>query len=312
MDNPLASILIANYNNSNYFNDLFDSIFKQTYKNWEVIFVDDASNDNSLEEIKRFSSDKRIKVHINDKNYGIGYTKKRAADLANGEILLYVDPDDAITETALEDMVLENEKHPEASLIYSKHYVCDNNLEPLYINTDARELRKNKTNLEEDIISHLVAFKKRHYNLMEPLDPNLKTAVDKDLYFKLEEVGELIFIDKPLYYYRRHVNGISQSNKGWVTGTAFEVIKKAYERRKIKGNKKISLWTYLELKGKYKYYYSLFIGFEEKNNCWDYYKYLVESILLSPRHNTVNKVSLLFLFTPIYKPSKKMYKKIRQ
>ncbi|WP_294297959.1 glycosyltransferase [uncultured Chryseobacterium sp.] len=47
------SLLVANYNNGRYFKDCYDSIVSQTYENWEVIIVDDASTDNSVDIIKK-------------------------------------------------------------------------------------------------------------------------------------------------------------------------------------------------------------------------------------------------------------------
>lgn len=124
--NPLFSILIAHYNNGRFFNDCYKSILSQTYKNWEVVLVDDGSTDDSVAQIKKIiGDDARFRFFENTENKGCGFTKRRCAELAHGELCAFVDPDDAITPDALEVMVQEHAKYPEASIIYSDTYWCD-------------------------------------------------------------------------------------------------------------------------------------------------------------------------------------------
>src|SRR6218665_714046 len=102
----LFSILIAHYNNYNYFLDCYKSILEQTYQNFEVILVDDHSTDDSFDKIKELTKDdSRFRLFRNDMNKGVGYTKRRCAENASGEICGFVDPDDAIAETALEELL---------------------------------------------------------------------------------------------------------------------------------------------------------------------------------------------------------------
>lgn len=70
MNNPiLFSILVAQYNNGKYFNDYYNSIMAQTYKNWKVIIVDDCSTDASLEQInKLIGNDSRFKILLKEKS----------------------------------------------------------------------------------------------------------------------------------------------------------------------------------------------------------------------------------------------------
>ena len=64
------SILIANYNNGKFFQDCYKSILQQTYQNWEVVILDDASTDNSVEVIKNIiQNDSRFRWYENEKNF---------------------------------------------------------------------------------------------------------------------------------------------------------------------------------------------------------------------------------------------------
>ncbi|PKA03444.1 hypothetical protein, partial [Leptospira ellisii] len=64
-------------------------------------------------------------------------------------------------------------------------------------------------------VSNFVTFKKKFYDLTSGFDATFRRAVDQDLYFKLEEVGELLFLNEPLYLYRQNPNGISQMNNSF-------------------------------------------------------------------------------------------------
>jgi Glycosyltransferases involved in cell wall biogenesis len=198
MPDPLFSILIAQYNNGQYFKDCYDSIMAQTYSNWEVIIVDDCSKDDSVEQMKKMiGDDPRFKIFLNDENRGCGFTKRKCAELASGEICAFLDPDDAITEEALSVMVEEHEKYPQASMIYSKPFWCDE-----FLNIQYESKSKQITNGDplyfdfEGYIYSFNSFKRNFYNKTDGIDGFLKRAVDKDLALRLYETGPAFLVDK--------------------------------------------------------------------------------------------------------------------
>lgn len=201
----LFSILIANYNNGAYLQEAIDSVLAQTYDNWEVILVDDKSTDESAAIYGKYVADDRFKIYYNDANRGCGYTKRRCAELANGELCGFLDPDDALLPEALETMVKAHAEHPECSLIYSTCYRYSGDREaempvwdfigPIPEDSDFLIYRKK-------LVSHFVSFKRAAYNRTEGIDPILQAAVDRDLYYRLEEQGSILHIPVPLYLYR--------------------------------------------------------------------------------------------------------------
>ena len=122
---PLFSVLIANYNNGKYLMDAIESVYAQTYTNWEIILVDDASTDNSKELYKELANDSRIHIFYNDENRGCGYTKRRCAELANGELCGFLDPDDMLTNEAIEYMVNTHLLDDSLSMAYSSLALID-------------------------------------------------------------------------------------------------------------------------------------------------------------------------------------------
>ena len=223
--NEKFSILIANYNNGRYLMDAINSVRCQTYQNWEIIIVDDGSTDNSLDIYKELKADERIRIFFNDHNMGCGYTKRQCAKHANGDICGFLDPDDCLVEDALQIMVAEHEKHPDASLINSTYYETDERLNVILVSSYGCPIPLGQSFLTyRKGISHFTTFKKKCYEQTEGIDPMMLRAVDHDLYYKLEEVGKVCYVDKPLYYYRQNTTGnISLGEENMLKAHAWDI-----------------------------------------------------------------------------------------
>lgn len=202
-NNPLFSVLIANYNNGKYIVDAINSVFKQTYDNWEIIIVDDYSTDNSIEIYKKYEKHPKIHIYYNDKNHGCGYTKRRCAELANGEVCGFLDPDDTLEPDALEIMIKAHRDDESLSMVYSRYNEVDENLQFIRVPKYQSAIPKGSSFLEGDGgISHFVSFKTSAYRKTPGIDATFLRSVDHNMYFMLEEVGKVKFIDKELYNYR--------------------------------------------------------------------------------------------------------------
>lgn len=98
----LISIIVPVFNNESLIGKCIESIINQTYKNWELIIVDDGSTDNSLYECKKYEDkDSRIKV-IHQENQGVSRARYNGFKCAKGKWITFVDSDDTIPEDALE------------------------------------------------------------------------------------------------------------------------------------------------------------------------------------------------------------------
>ena len=86
------SIIIPNYNKEDYVEETLNSIFNQTYKNYEVIVIDDASSDNSIEKIKKFD----VRLFQTNRKLA-GGARTVGLDNATGDYILFLDSDDYFT-----------------------------------------------------------------------------------------------------------------------------------------------------------------------------------------------------------------------
>ena len=213
--NPKVSILIANYNNGVFITAAINSVLIQTHANWEIIIVDDASTDKSIEIISGFlQNEERIKLVRNTKNRGCGYTKHKCVQLATGKYCGFLDPDDSLDKNAIHQMVNVLEKNKDCSLAYSRLNICDQNLNYLYSSNFATEIGASSSYLyhKSGSVSAFAVFRLKSYLQTDGINKFLKRAVDQDLYLKLEEVGKLLLVEKHLYNYRQHKGGISLNN----------------------------------------------------------------------------------------------------
>lgn len=114
-DSPLVSVLMTCYNRERYIGTAIESVLGSTYSNFELIIVDDFSSDETVQIAKEYAGkDERIQVHINERNIGDYPNRNKAASLAKGKYIKYVDSDDYIYPNGLEIMVRNMEQFPEA------------------------------------------------------------------------------------------------------------------------------------------------------------------------------------------------------
>ena len=88
------SIILPNYNSSKYLSSTLKSILKQTYKNWKLFIVDDGSDKETLNILKKIKSNKKIKVIYLKKNRGAGYCRNLALKKVNSDFVAFIDSDD--------------------------------------------------------------------------------------------------------------------------------------------------------------------------------------------------------------------------
>ena len=223
MKKNLVSIIMPVYNSSKYLKNALDSIIGQTYKNLEIILINDGSTDNSLEICKKYEKeDKRI-VIVDKKNTGVSDSRNLGIDLARGEYIFFMDSDDWLENDAIESL-LEIIIKQRVDIVKCNFYreQNGNKIENIY----PQELLNKKIDTSESkkIIDYILSgkieaylwcllIKKdiiKKYNIK--FDIKLSMAEDTIWLLQLLINPTTIFIiDKYLYHYNINVKSISRN-----------------------------------------------------------------------------------------------------
>lgn len=124
MDNDLVSIIIPVYNTGKYLEECLKSVINQTYKTLQIICVDDASTDNSLSILKKYSAlDARIQIVINENNCGQAFSRNVGFAKVEGKYTYYLDSDDYIIPDAIEKLYCYAENN-DVEAIYFNSSIC--------------------------------------------------------------------------------------------------------------------------------------------------------------------------------------------
>ena len=127
--NPKVSVVIPIYNAEKYIGEAIEGILNQTYKDFELILVNDCSTDNTLEIMKEYAKkDERIRILTNEKNLKVSKTANRGIQEAKGEYIVKQDADDWSYPYRIEKQVEYMESHPQVVLSSGNMEMCDKDM----------------------------------------------------------------------------------------------------------------------------------------------------------------------------------------
>ena len=131
MKEKLVSIVLVCYNHEKYIRETICSVLAQTYRNCEIIIMDDCSTDNSIDIINNFISILEnyfpvVKFIIHEKNIGLPKTLNEALNLAEGEYIKFFATDDIMLPRLIEKSVAYLEQHNDCAMVYANHITNSN------------------------------------------------------------------------------------------------------------------------------------------------------------------------------------------
>lgn len=222
----LVSIVVPVYNVESYIDKCLDSIINQTYKNIEIIVINDGSTDRSGDICEKWEKTGYI-TYISKKNEGLGATRNLGIKIAKGEYLLFVDSDDWLTSDSVEKMVKHIDKDALTDVIaFSQYYEFDDQIKSLKIIRQNEligvepifeETRKRKYLLYGFVVMWGKLFRREFLlcnNILMPSIPHEDNAVFPEIIFCAKLIK---FFNEPLYYYRRNRRGNILSNNNHYT-----------------------------------------------------------------------------------------------
>lgn len=228
----IVSIIVPNYNHEEFLNKRLESIFNQTYQDFEVILLDDLSTDNSAAIISSYANHPKVShIVINENNSGSPFKQwLKGIELASGKLIWLAESDDFAEPVFLEELISVFKAHPEVDLVYSNSLVVDENdnvVRPY--NTrwnpyDANRWEKfHKLDKVMEINDYMlwgtsipnasaVVFKKEKFLEYCPTDLiNFKVCGDWYIWSNFILQGKAAYLPKYLNSFRRHANNQSSS-----------------------------------------------------------------------------------------------------
>lgn len=197
----LVTIGLPFYNDRLTLELAIKSIFAQTYKNWELILVDDGSTDGSLNIAKKIT-DKRVRIISDEKNKGLIFRLNQIASLAKGKYLARMDADDLMQPTRIEKQVEFLENNPDVDLVDTGAYSIYRNEVPKGkrglndINTDAKQV------IKRAMLLHASVAGKTNWFINNPYNEEYVRAEDYELWCRTFKYSKFGRIKEPLYIVR--------------------------------------------------------------------------------------------------------------
>lgn len=218
MNNELISIIVPIYNCEKYLSECLESILKQSYIYFELILINDGSNDKSGDICKKYANaDKRI-IYINQSNSGVSVARKKGIDISNGKYISFIDSDDYIDENYLMNLY---KKITESN----SEFVCCNSIDIEVINYENNKITKEEIIMNKQrLFNDYFQCKRYAYCIWGKLYKrealiniefkNIKYGEDTcmiiDLFKKCNKVHVLNYDG---YYYRGQENSVSNTIK---------------------------------------------------------------------------------------------------
>jgi glycosyltransferase involved in cell wall biosynthesis len=224
---PKVSIVLPNYNYEHFLDERIQSLLDQTYTDFELIIIDDASKDKSIDLINKYVKDPRVRTQFFQVNSNSTYQRwNDGADMACGDYLMFAGADDSCHPTLLSKLVEKLDENPCVGLAYSQSWLIDEH-------GDRIDSCKEWTNgfsrqrWEHDYVSRgidearflilgnvipnasAVLMRTNLFFRIGGFDTQLKVSADWLLYARYASLSDIAYVSENLNYFRRHSNKAS-------------------------------------------------------------------------------------------------------
>ncbi|MBB6271530.1 glycosyltransferase involved in cell wall biosynthesis [Pedobacter cryoconitis] len=223
---PLLTIGLPFYNNQKTIQDAIRSVLIQTFKNWELILLDDGSTDNSYALAEEMTQgDHRVRLIKDGENKGLVSRLNQIVDLALGEYIARMDADDIMFPNRLEKQIQVFIAHPEIDIVATGAYTIDQHNSPVGIRglndinlMDKRDLFK------QEFLIHPTIMVKRNWYFENRYDKDFLRAEDLELWCRSFDSTKFYRIREPLLFYRE--GNVNLNNYHLSMNTVRKIIKK--------------------------------------------------------------------------------------
>ena len=259
----LVSVIVPAYNHEKYIKQSMLSIYGQTYKNIELIILNDGSKDNTgriIQDIIPLFPDMKT-VYLAKENEGICKTLNRGISISSGNYICFLASDDYWEKTRIEEGVRFLESNKNVGMIFSDSFFVKNDtilpelwsdykksLKKYFINGFPRVNIYERLIIDTPIPALTVMIRRECFDIIGVFDETLLYE-DDDMWLRISRKYTVGYIDKPLAYYRIHDKNVSNNSVFMIKGY-YGTLKKHFGEEPLKNKpfKKIRILSELILK----------------------------------------------------------------
>jgi len=208
---PKVSIIIPTYNRDKFITRALESVFNQTFHDYEIIVVDDGSTDNTPEILKKY--DGKIRT-IRQNNQGISKSRNLGISQSNGKYIAFLDSDDYWVPEKLEEQVKILDSHPNVGIVYARMPIVNEQGAQVGMKPAGISGKNFKELLEVwgDLPTSSIMIRKECFDKAGVFDTSLATMEDIDMWIRIAKNYDLYEIEnKVLAYYHRHEGQITKN-----------------------------------------------------------------------------------------------------
>lgn len=218
---PKVSVVIPNYNHAQFLEKRIQSVLNQTYQDFEIIYIDDASTDYSNAVYSKFADDKRMRAVFNEVNSGIPFKQwNEGIRVAQGEYIWIAESDDYADKRLLSELVEKLDQNPTVGLAYCHSHSVDEcgniqkwsfgeRWERDFINNGKDECTHYLIVQNTILNASAVLIRRDVYEKAGCADESMVFCGDWMTWVKMLLISDVAFVAEPLNYYRRHSGSVT-------------------------------------------------------------------------------------------------------
>jgi len=238
---PTVSIVIQGYNRERCIGRAIESVLSQTYKDFDLLVWDDGSTDKTAKEVIEYAKrDRRVRIAFYNHRGAVKALKWALADTF-GPYLCWVDSDDMLAPTALEEMVAVLKENPTVGMVYTDYQIIDDS-DRLLEYRKRRRIPYSKDRLLLDFMTfHFRLIRRSVFDRAGGIDESTRCVEDNDLWLRIAELTEVRHVPKSLYFYRIHADTVSQRMRIDQIHYTQAAVSRAMERRSLSERSELNL-----------------------------------------------------------------------
>jgi len=205
---PLVSVIIPAYNAAPFLGAAIESVLSQTVTDSEIVVVDDGSTDGTDTVVRGYGD--RVR-YLRQENAGVSRARNRGIDESRSPWVAFLDADDVWLPQKLERQLDGVGRAPRYGACYSAYFVADDQLRVL-----GRGGSERRGPLLEDLLLRgnvvgavSVLCRRELFSMVGGFDPGFSQCADWDMWIRLAQVTEFLYLEEPLVVYRRHASSMS-------------------------------------------------------------------------------------------------------